>query len=258
MTVPRSIWNGAISFGVIDVPIKVYAAVESKTVHFRELHEPDCGEIRHELVDPDGKSVDRKDVVKGFEVREGEFVVLSNEEIKAAAGEKGDKTVDIELFVPRDQVDPDFYDRPYHLAPQDGAEEGYALLAEALKRTERVGIGRAVLRTREQLVAIVPADGVLRMHTMRFADELAPPPKLDLPGGKRDERMVKMAASLVDTLSARFKPERYEDTYRERVLELVDRKAKGEEIDTTPREPEEAPDDLMAALQASLDAARKS
>src|SRR5438094_127623 len=140
MIVARSIWNGAISFGAVDVPVKVYSAVESKTVHFRELHEPDGSEIRHELVDPDGKPVDRKDVVKGFEVRSGEFVVLSDDEVKAAAGEKS-KIVDVEHFVPRDEIDPDYYDRPYYLAPQEGGEEGYALLAEALKRTERVAIG---------------------------------------------------------------------------------------------------------------------
>jgi DNA end-binding protein Ku len=246
-----------VSFGAVDVPVKVYSATESKTVHFRELHEPDGSEIRHELVDPDGKAVDRKDVVKGFEVRSGEFVVLSDDEVKAAAGEKN-KTVDIEHFVPREQIDPDYYDRPYYLAPQDGAEEGYALLQQALEKTERVGIGRVVMRTREQLVAVLPADGMLRMHTMRFENELAPPPKGDTGGSSRkpDERMIKMASSLVDSLSARFKPDKYEDTYRERVLELVKRKAKGEEIDTTPPEPEEAPDDLMAALQASLKATK--
>jgi DNA end-binding protein Ku len=251
----RSIWNGAVSFGAVDVPVKVYSATESKTVHFRELHEADGSEIRHELVDPDGKPVDRQDVVKGFEVRQGEFVVLSDDEVKAAAGEKI-KTVDIEHFVPREQIDPDYYERPYYLAPQDGAEEGYLLLAHALDKTGRVGIGRVVMRTREQLVAVLPADGMLRMHTMRFAGELANPPSVDGKGsGKQpDQRMVKMASSLVDSLSARFKPEKYEDTYRERVLDLVKRKAKGEEIDTSAAEPEEAPDDLMAALQASLDA----
>jgi DNA end-binding protein Ku len=255
--VARSIWNGAISFGAVDVPVKVYSATESKTVHFRELHDSDGSEIRHELVDPDGKPVDRKDVVKGFEVRSGEFVVLSDDEVKAAAGEKS-KTVDVEHFVPRDQIDPDYYDRAYYLAPQDGAQDGYLLLAHALDRTGRAAIGRVVMRTKEQLVAILPADGMLRMHTMRFAGELANPPSVDGAGSKKapDQRMVKMATSLVDSLSGRFKPDKYEDTYRERVLELVKRKAKGEEIDTTVAEPEEAPDDLMAALQASLDATK--
>src|SRR5919198_1299948 len=194
----RSIWNGALSFGTVDVPVKLYSAIESKTVHFRELHEPDGSEIRHELVDPDGKPVDRKDVVKGFEVRQGEFVVLSDDEVKAAAGEKT-KAVDVEHFVPRDQIDPDYYDRPYYLAPQDGAEEGYALLTQALEKTERVAIGRVVMRTREQLVALLPADGMLRMHTMRFENELAPAPKVDGGGSSRKpgERTVKMGTSLV-------------------------------------------------------------
>jgi DNA end-binding protein Ku len=250
-------WNGALSFGAVDVPVKVYAAVESKSVQFRELHEPDGSEIRHDLVDPDGKPVDRADVVKGFEVAPDEYVVLSDEEIKAASAPKR-KAVEIEHFVPRDQIDPDFYDRPYYLAPQDGTQEAYALLRDALERAGRAGIGRVVLRAREQLVAVLPADGMLRMHTMRFADELVDAGKLDVPSARRkpDERMVKMAGSLVETLSARFDPKRHHDTYRERVLDLVERKAKGERIETEAAAPPEPSDDLMNALEASLEAAK--
>jgi DNA end-binding protein Ku len=251
--VPRSIWNGAVSFGGIDVPVKVFGATDPQGVQFRELHEPDGAEIAHELVDGDGRKVDRRQVVKGFEVRSGEYVVLTDDELKAASAPKR-KTVDIEHFVPRDEVDPDVYDRPYHLAPQDGAEEAYAVLAAALRRTDRVGIGRVVLRSREQLVAVMEADRMLRLHTMRFADELVDVGKLDHPSlpRKPDARLRKMAARLVDGLSTTFQPGRYKDTYRQRVLELVKRKAKGEEIDVEAAAPPEPSDDLMAALEASL------
>jgi DNA end-binding protein Ku len=255
---PRSIWNGAVSFAGVDVPVKVFGATDPQGVQFRELHEPDEGEIAHRLVDDDGKEVDRKDVAKGFEVRSGRYVVLEDDEIKAASATKR-KTLDVEHFVPREQIDPDVYDRPYYLAPPEGAEEAYALLVAALKKTGRVGIGRVVLRSREQLAAVMEADGMLRMHTMRFADQLAAPRKSDRPtvGKKADKRMVEMAAQLVDGLTAPFKHGKYRDTYRDRVLELVERKAKGEEIDTAPAKAPEPSDDLMASLEASLKPSRR-
>ena len=242
-----------MSFAGIDVPVKVFGAADPQGVQFRELHEPDEGEIAHRLVDSDGKEVDRDDVVKGFEVRSGEYVVLEDDEIKAASATKR-KTLDVEHFVPREQIDPDVYDRPYYLAPPEGAEEAYAVLVAALKQTGRVGIGRVVLRSREQLVAVVEADQMLRLHTMRFADELVDPDTLDHPPLRRkpDARVRKMAAQLVDGLSAKFEPGRYRDTYRDRVLDLVKRKAKGEEIDVEKAKPPEPSDDLMAALEASL------
>jgi DNA end-binding protein Ku len=253
---PRSIWNGAVSFAGIDVPVKVFGATDPQALQLRELHEPDGAEIAHELVDADGRKVDRKQVVKGFEVRRGAYVILDDDELKAAAAPKR-KTIDVEHFVPREQIDPDDYDRPYYLGPQDGAEEPYAVLVAALRRTGRVGIGRVVLRSREQLAAVMEADGMLRLHTMRFADELVDPGKLDRPrASKPQPRMRKMAAQLVEGLTAKFEHGRYRDTYRERVLDLVERKAKGEEIETEAPPAPEPSDDLMAALEASLKAAR--
>jgi DNA end-binding protein Ku len=191
-------------------------------------------------------------------VRSGEYVVLDDDELKAAGAPKR-KTVDIEHFVPREQIDPDVYDRPYYLAPHKGGDEAYALLAAALSKTGRVGVGRVVLRSREQLVAVVEADRMLRLHTMRFADELVDPDTLDHPPLRRkpDARLRKMAAQLVDGLSARFEPGRYRDTYRDRVLDLVKRKAKGEEIDTERAEAPEPSDDLVAALEASLKGSKR-
>jgi DNA end-binding protein Ku len=253
---PRSIWNGAVSFAGLDVPVKVFGATDPQALQLRELHEPDGAEIAHELVDADGHKVDRKRVVKGFEVRPGVYVILSDEELKAAGAPKR-KTIDVEHFVPREQIDPDIYDRPYHLGPQDGGEEAYAVLAAALRRSDRVGIGRVVLRSREQLAAVMEADGMLRLHTMRFADELVDPRTLDRPrAAKAQPKMRKMAAQLVEGLAGKFDPGRYRDSYRERVLDLVERKARGEKIDTEAPPPPEATDDLMAALEASLKAAR--
>jgi len=255
--VPRSIWNGAVSFAGVDVPVKVFGASDPQGIQFRELHASDQAEIAHRLVDPDGKEVDRKDVAKGFEVRSGEYVVLSDDEIGAAAAPKR-KTVDIEHFVPAGQIDPDVYDRPYYLAPQDGGEEAYAVLVAALERTGRVGVGRVVLRSREQLVAVMERDRVLRMHTMRFADELVDPGKVDLPRlRKPDKRMLDMAGRLVDGLSGPWKSGKYRDTYRERVVALVKKKARGEEIDVSRAKAPEPSDDLMAALEASLKGAKK-
>jgi DNA end-binding protein Ku len=258
VSVPRSIWNGAVSFGGIDVPVKVYAATEPRSVQFRELHVRDGAPIAHELVDDDGHKVDRRRVAKGFEVRSGEYVILTDEEIKAASAPKR-KAVEVEHFVPRDEIDPDVYDRPYYLEPRDGAEEAYAVLAAALRKTGRVAVGRVVLRSREQLAAVVEEDRVLRLHTMRFADELVDGGSLDHPSLRRkpDARLRKMAAKLVDGLSARFQPGRYKDSYRERVTELAKRKAKGEPIELLEAKPPEPSDDLMAALEASLEGSKR-
>ena len=229
---PRSIWNGAVSFAGVDVPVKVFGATDPQGVQFRELHEPDEGEIAHRprrRRRPRGRSQGRR---KGFPVRSGECVVLEDDEIKAAAATKR-KTLDVEHFVPREQIDPDDYDRPYYLAPPDGAEEAYAVLWAALKRTGRVGIGRVVLRSREQLAAVMAADGMLRMHTMRFADELVSPRKSDRPtvAGSPTSGWRRWPRSSSTALTAPFKPGKYRDSYRDRVLKLVKRKAKGEEID---------------------------
>ena len=257
---PRSIWNGAIAFGAVTIPIKVFGATEDRTIHFSEVHLEDGAGIMHRLVDPKtGKEVDREDVVKGYEVKEGEYVVVSNDEIKSADQPKR-KAIEIEDFVPGEQIDPVFYDRSYNLAPQKGAERGYAVLHAALEETGRVGVGRVVLRTKEQVVGVRATGDVLRMHTMHAADEIVAGKDLDVPKTKHKpaDREVKMARALVDQLAADFDPKRYKDTYRERVLELVKRKSKGEEIEMP--EPEERDDsgDLLAALQASLDAGKKN
>ena len=254
---PRSIWNGAVAFGAVNVPIKVFGALEDKSIRFRELHSKDGSEVGHRLIGPDGDEISRDRVVKGYEVSEGEYVVLSNDEIKAA-DRPARKAIELADFVPAEQIDPVFYGKPYMLAPQDGAEEAYALLVKALEKAERVGIGRVSLRQREQLVSVRPVDGVLRMQVMRFADELVDGDKMDVeePSKKPGKREIDMAGMLVETLAATFEPERYEDTYRERVLAVVEAKEKGEEISLPAPEAVSDDDDLMAALEASLKASK--
>ncbi len=254
---PRSIWNGAVAFGAVNVPIKVFGALEDKAIRFRELHVKDGSEVGHRLIDADGEEVPRDRVVKGYEISPDEYVVMTNDEIKAA-GQPARKAVELEEFVPADQIDPVFYDKPYYLAPQEGAEEPYALLVKALERTGRVGIGRVVLRAREQLVSVRPVDGLLRMQVMRFADALvsADDLEVDEPSKPPSDREVEMAGMLVETLAASIEPERYEDTYRERVLAVVKAKEKGEQVTLPEPEPTEDSDDLMAALEASLKASK--
>ena len=258
---PRSIWNGAIAFGAVTVPVKVFGALEDRSIHFHEVHLKDGGGIEHRLVASNtGREVKRDKVVKGYEIKEGKWVVLSNDEIKAA-DQPERKAVEIEDFVPGEQIDPVYYDKPYNLAPQRGAEQAYALLNAALEKTGRVGVGRVVLRTKEQVVAIRPAgDGLLRMHTMHATDEIVSGDDLDVPKPRKKaaKREVDMAGKLVDGLVADFDPNRYKDTYRKRVLDLVKRKAEGKEIEIEEPEAPEPSDDLMAALQASLDASPKS
>jgi DNA end-binding protein Ku len=255
---PRSIWNGAVTFGAVNVPIKVYGAIQDKSIHFRELHEKDASEIAHRLVGPDGEEVARDRVAKGFEIRDGEYVVLSNDEIKAADPARR-KAVELEEFVPADQVDPVYYDKPYHLAPQEGGEKAYRLLVKALEESGRIGIGRVSLRQREQLVSVRPVDGTLRMQVMRYDAALVPAKQLDVDAPKKapSKKEIDMASTLVDSLGKKWKPSDYEDTYRERVLELIKRKEKGEDLDLPEPEPVEPSDDLAAALEASLKAVKK-
>jgi DNA end-binding protein Ku len=251
---PRSLWNGAIRFGLVSIPIKVFGATAPKQIHFRELHDRDAAPIEHRRVcTKEGREVPYDEVLRGYETAPGRYVVLTKDEIEAASRVRG-KTIDLEDFVPGGEIDPVFYDTPYWLGPQDGADRAYAVLAAALERTGLVGIGRFVLRTREQLVAIHPVGGALRLETMRFHDEVIGPEELDIPkpGKQVGAREAKMADALVSSLAGEFDPREYEDTYRERVLELVKAKAAGKKIELPEPEREEAGDDLAALLEKSL------
>ncbi|HEY2772155.1 MAG TPA: Ku protein [Solirubrobacteraceae bacterium] len=251
---PRSIWNGTITFALIAVPVKVHSAIEDETVHFHQVHAKDGAPIKHKRIcSKEGKEVPYKEVAKGYEVRGSEYVLLSQDEINAAAGEQAHR-IELDEFVCQTDVDPVFYDRTYYLGTREDGEDAYRLLHDALARTDRAGIGRWVFHNREYLVAIRSLDGVIALHTMRFADELVPAKDMDVPRPSRKptDRELKMATALVDSLHDDFDPSAFRDTYRKRVLDLIASKAKGEEIDLPePEEPEQT-GDLIAALEASI------
>ncbi|HEV2974806.1 MAG TPA: Ku protein [Solirubrobacteraceae bacterium] len=260
---PRSIWTGAISFGLVTVPVKLYSAVNRKTVRFHQLSGKSGVRIAQKRVDPQsGEEVAYEDIVKGYELAPDRYVVVDPDEL-ATLQPKKTKTIEIEDFVELSQIDPIYYDHPYYLAPGPGGAKPYRLLLEAMAESEKVAIARVVIRSKEQLVAIRPIGDVLELATMLFADEVAPADQLDeLPDPnevKTTKREIDVAMQLIDSLAGDFAPERYHDTYRADVLALIERKAEGKEIAVQP-DAEEVPapaPDLMSALKASLDAVRE-
>jgi DNA end-binding protein Ku len=251
---PRSIWNGTIAFGLVAVPIKVYSATESKTVHFREVHAKDGSRIEHRRICPkDGKTVDKDEIVKGYQLSARKWVEVTDEEIAAAAGPKS-RRLEIDHFVPASEIDPVYYEKTYYLGAQDKGRDAYAVLLAALDKADRAGVGRWVFHNRERTVIVRALDDVLALHTMRFADEIVDPGDFDLERVRRKptEQEIKMASQLVDGLHRKFDPSEYEDTYRQDVLELIDRKAAGKNIELPETEEPEPADDLLAQLEASL------
>ena len=259
---PRSIWSGAISFGLVNVPVKLYSAVSRKTVRFHQLNSDTGHRISQKRVDSvTDEEVPYEKLVKGFELTKERYVVITPEELDSVAPEKT-RAIDIEDFVDLSEIDPVYYDHPYYLVPDKGAAKAYGLLLEAMREAGRVAIARVVLRSKEQLVAIRPGEGdVLTMETMIFHDEVVPADDLDDVPSTKDlktsDRELKMAQQLIDSLSSDFEPSKYHDEYREKVLELIEAKADGQEIAIQPtdEEPQEVPD-LMAALEASLAAVK--
>ncbi len=254
-------WSGAISFGLVNVPVKLYSAVSRKTVRFNQLNAETGNRIAQKRVDPEtGEEVSYDQIVKGYELTKDRYVVITPDELDSLDPEKT-RTVDIEDFVDLDEIDPVYYDHPYYLVPDKGATKAYGLLLGAMKQANKVAIARVVLRSKEQLVAIRPAGDVLMMETMLFHDEVVPAHDIeDLPDGKElkaTDRELKMAQQLIDSLSSEFDPTSYHDEYREKVLELIEMKASGQEIAVQPDAPEPAKvPDLMAALEASLAAVK--
>jgi DNA end-binding protein Ku len=261
---PRSIWTGAISFGLVTVPVKLYSAVNRKTVRFNQLNAKTGSRIAQKRVDAStGEEVAYEDLVKGYEIASDRYVVIEPGELESVQPAKT-KTIDIEDFVDLSEIDPIFYDHPYYLAPAAGGAKPYRLLLEAMRETEKVAIAKVVIRQKESLVAIraLQEHDVLEMATMLFADEVVDPQRLDdIPDAddvKTNDRELAIAKQLVESLAAEFEPEKYKDTYREAVLDMIEKKAAGEEIAVQPEAEEAAPvPDLMSALKASLDAVRE-
>src|SRR3954449_1911549 len=258
---PRSIWTGAISLGLVNVPVKLYSAVSKKTVRFHQLHEKDGVRIQQKRVCPaDGEEVSYDQIVKGYEITPDQYVVVTPDELEAIEPRKT-KTIDIEDFVELEDIDPIFYDHPYYLLPGTGAEKPYKLLVTAMEESSKVAIARVVIRQKEQLVAIRPTGDILTMETMNFADEVIPHDNFDeAPGADVDtnQREVDMARQLIESLSADFAPGESRAPPRGRGLELIERKAEGKEIAVQPVEEPQPVPDLMAALEASVNAARQN
>lgn len=256
----RSIWNGTLTFGEVAIPVKLFPATQDRRVHFREVRLSDGCRIEHRLVGADsGREIRRANTLKAYETSGGKQVVLTDEEIAAARGPRP-KVIELEHFVAVEEIDPVFYDKPYIVGVQDGGERAYRVLLAALEQAEKVGIGRFVLRTREQLVALRPRGGALILHTMRFADEVVDRRDLRVPTLRREPsaKEIEMAQRLVDALASDWRPASHRDRYTADVMRLIRRKAKGEEIEPPPREEPEAPDDLAAALEASVGAGHGS
>jgi DNA end-binding protein Ku len=255
--VPRAIWSGAISFGLVNVPVKLYSATSPKTVRFHQLSAKTGARIRQKRVDPStGEEVAFEDIVKGYELSPEHYVMIEPNELDAL-DPKATKTIDIEEFVELSEIDPIYYDHSYYLAPSAGGAKAYRLLLEAMNESNKIAIGRIVIRSKQQLCALRPIGEALGLSTMLFGDEVLSPDRIDeldaLGEAEASKREVTMAQQLIDSLSAEFDPSKFKDDYRERVLELIERKAAGEEIAVQPEAEDDGPaPDLMAALEASL------
>jgi DNA end-binding protein Ku len=252
----RSLWTGTISFGLVSVPVRMVGATESKELRFHFLDKRDLAPIGYDKVRRDnGEHVDNEDVIRGFEVQKGQFVPLEDEDLDRLDIELT-KTIDICDFVDLEEIDPIYYRKAYYLLPQEGGEKPYRLLTRALDETAKVGIAKIVIRNKQHLAALRPYENVLVLETMYYADEVRKPEQAN---GKVDLRKpeVEMAKSLVENLSEPFKPEKYDDTYRKELLDLLRAKAKGKPLPEPEEEEEGEVADLMAALRESVERTQK-
>jgi DNA end-binding protein Ku len=254
----RAIWKGSISFGLVNIPIALYPATRGEELKFRLLRKTDLSPVNYKRVaEKDGREVPWNEIVKGYEYEKGKYIVLKDEDFQRVDLE-ATQTVDIQDFVRQEEIDPMFFYKPYYLEPQKGGDKAYALLREALKDTNKVGIAKVVIKTRQYLAGVKPEDGALVLELMHFADELADPGKLHLPTkveiGKRE---MTMAKSLVDSMSSKWQPEKYKDDYREALMEVIEEKveAGGKEIEEKPKKAPKPTKviDLVSVLQKSLE-----
>jgi DNA end-binding protein Ku len=254
----RAIWSGSISFGLLNVPVKLYSAVARRNIALREIRESDSARIKHRRVaEGTDEEVPYDEIIKAYEITPGQYVPLSKDEMSAMAPEK-DRAIDVVDFVDLDEIDPIYFDSPYYLGPAEGAEKAYSLLAKAMEASGKVAIARFVFRNKEHLAAIRTSGDVLTLTTMRFADEVVPASELEevlpdeAPSVAKKEQ--EMAEQLIESLSTDFDPTAYRDEYREQLLGLIERKAEGKEIVTSEGEAPQATKapDLMAALEESI------
>lgn len=255
-----TIWKGAISFGLVHIPIRLETATSEYTPSFRMLHAKDHSTIKTQrLCEKEGKVIEWSDIVKGYEYEPGKFVVMSEDDFKAAEVQVT-RTIEIMDFVDESEIDARFYDRPYYTIPQPGGEKAYALLRRAIRQTNRVGVARVVLRNREHLAALKVVGDALVLNLMRFPAEIASVDTLELPGEDAlKDKEVKMAVQLVDQLSGEFEPEKYKDDYTEKLLEVIRAKVEGKEIVVPEVAEEEEAEviDLVSRLKESLEQGRE-
>jgi DNA end-binding protein Ku len=252
----RALWSGSLSFGLVNVPVQLFSAIRDQDLHFRQLHEKDGSPIEtRRYCSAEDEEVPFDEVGHGYELDSGKEVVLSDEELAAAAPRKT-RTIDIEAFVDLADVDPVYFDHPYFLLPEgeaEGTRRAYQLLVEVMQSTERAALGRMVLRTKEYLVAVRVRDDLLSLTTMLFHDEVRPTKPVPGGGRKPAKERLDRAVTLIEAMSVDWDPSRYEDRYRERLLEVIERKKKGKRITVPDDEDEPSPiPDLMAALERSL------
>jgi DNA end-binding protein Ku len=257
---PRAIWNGAVSFGLVNVPIRLVSATSPKDVRFHQLHDADNGRINQRRVcSIDGEEVEYSHIVKGYDLGGGRYVTIEPGELEGL-DPKASRTIDIEEFVDLADIDPLYFEHSYYLVPDGQSTKAYTLLVEAMSSAAKVALGRFVLRTKQYLVALRAKEGVLVASTMLYSDEVIGTEELDVPQKEATdvtERELAMAEQLIDSLSGEFDPTKYHDTYREQVLHLIEQKADGVEVAPVPEPEVTAPVvDLMAALEASLNATK--
>ena len=258
----RSIWKGAINFGMVTIPVKLYTATEQKDVRFRLVHQKDGAPIvEKRFCSEEDKEVPWEEVAKGYEVSKGEFVVVEREEV-AAAAEPEDKTrtIDIGDFVEIEEIDPIYFEKSYFLEPTDVGVKPFNLLRRALDETGRVAIAKVAIRSKERLATLRVYDSTMVLETMYWPDEIRSVEQLELPTGKAaspQAREVDMARTLIESLASHFDPEQYKDEFRGALLELIERKMKGDRRSAKRRKPEPRVVDLMEALQASLNKAKE-
>jgi DNA end-binding protein Ku len=259
---PRAIWSGTISFGLLNVPVKLYSAVARRNIALREIRESDSSRIKHRRVaEGTDEEVPYDEIIKAYEITPGQYVPIGKDEMEALRPDKS-RAIDVQDFVDIEEIDPMYFDSPYYLGPADGAEKAYSLLASAMESSGKAAISRFVFRNKEHLAAIRASEGMLTLTTMRFADEVVPADELDdvFPEGaqKVAEKEQQMAETLIESLSTEFDPGSYRDEHREELLALIERKAEGKEVvasDAEPAKATKAPD-LMAALEESIAAVK--
>lgn len=251
----RPIWSGAISFGLVNIPIRLYSATEDHRLSFHMLHKTDMSPIGYvKVCKEEGEEVSQADIVKGYEFERGRYVIISDEDLERASPRKT-KTIDISDFVLVGEIDSMYFEKPYYLEPDKGADKAYSLLRDALAKSGKVGVAKFVLRNRESLVVIKPLGGVLVLDQLRFSDEIRQPEGLKTPDVEVQDREMDMAVALIDQLTDSFQPEKYKDTYTDAMLRVIHEKIEGKEPEPGEPEPEissEVPD-LVALLKASLE-----